>query len=55
MEYLINWGRARPLYYLWVGPGAPLGRSRAALYAIAVVYTWLLLYIKQLHAAASRG
>jgi len=55
MEYLTNWGRARPLYYLWVGPGAPLGRLRAALHAVAVVCTWLLLYVKQLHAAASGG
>jgi hypothetical protein len=38
MEYLTNRGRARPLYCLWVGSRAPLGRSRAALYAIAVVY-----------------
>jgi hypothetical protein len=37
MEYLINWGRACPLYYYWVGPRAPLGRSRVALYAMAVV------------------
>ena len=55
MEYLINWGRACPPYYLRVGPGAPLRRSRAALHAIAVVRTWLLLYVKQLHAVASRG
>jgi hypothetical protein len=38
MEYLIDWGYAYPLYYRRVGPRAPLGRSRAALYAIAVVY-----------------
>jgi hypothetical protein len=37
MEYLINRGRAYPLYRLWVGPRAPLKRSRAALYAMAVV------------------
>ena len=40
MEYLIDRGRARPLYYLRVGPRAPLGRSRAALYAVAVVCIW---------------
>ena len=37
MEYLIDWGCAYPPYYLWVGPGAPLGRSRAALHAVAVI------------------
>jgi hypothetical protein len=37
MEYLINWGRACPLYYLQVGPRAPLGRSRAVLHAMAVI------------------
>jgi hypothetical protein len=55
MEYLTNWGCACPLYYCRVGPRAPLGRLRVALYAIAVVYIWLLLYIKQLHIVASRG
>ena len=39
MEYLINWGRVYPLYYYQVGPRAPLGRLRAVLYAIVVVYT----------------
>jgi hypothetical protein len=48
MEYLINQGHARPLYYLRVGPRAPLGRSWVALYAMAVVRIWL-------HTAASRG
>ena len=37
MEYLINWGRAYPLYYLRVGLRAPLGRLRAALHAVAVI------------------
>ena len=55
MEYLTNWGRARPLYYLRVGSRAPLGRSRAALHAVAVVRILLLLYVKWLHTAASRG
>ena len=55
MEYLTNRGRARPLYRLRVGPGAPSGRSRAASHAVAVVRTLLLLYVKRLHAAASGG
>ena len=38
MEYLINQGYIYPLYYRWVGPRAPLGRLRAALRAIVVVY-----------------
>ena len=36
MEYLIDWGYAR-LYYRRVGPRAPLGRSRAVLYTVAVI------------------
>jgi hypothetical protein len=39
MEYLTNQGRAYPPHRPQAGPGAPLGRSRAALYAVAVVYT----------------
>ena len=55
MEYLTDWGRVRPLYHRWVGPGAPLGRLRVALRAIVVVYTWLLPYVKPFHAVASGG
>ena len=55
MEYLINWGYIYSLYYCQVGPGTPLGRSRAVLHAVVVVCIWLLLYVKLLHAVASGG
>ena len=55
MEYLTNRGRARPLHHPRVGPGAPSGRSRAALRAVVVVRTWSPLYVEPLHAVASRG
>jgi hypothetical protein len=38
MGYLIDWGRVCPPRYCRVGPGAPLGCSRAALYTIVVAY-----------------
>ena len=55
MEYLIDWGRVYPPYYRWVGPEAPLGRSRAVLRAVVVVCIWSPLYIKPLHTVASGG
>ena len=55
MKYLTNWGCARPPYYLRVGPGAPSGHLWVVSHAIAVVRIWLLLYVKQLHTAASGG
>ena len=55
MEYLINWGCVYPLYYCRVGPGAPLEYLQAVLHAIVVVYIWLPLYVKLLHAVASKG
>jgi hypothetical protein len=36
MGYLIDWGYVYPLYYRRVGSRAPLGYSRAALYAVVV-------------------
>ena len=36
MGYLIDRGRVYPLYYYRVGPRAPLGYLRAALYAVVV-------------------
>ena len=39
IEYLINQGCVYPLHHRRVGPGAPLGRSWAALRAIVVICT----------------
>ena len=55
MGYLIDRGRVYPPRYYWVGPRAPLGYSRAALYAVVVARIWLPPYVRPFRAVASGG
>ena len=55
MGYLTDRGRVYPPRYHRVGPGAPLGCSRAALYAVVVARIWLLPYVRPFRAVASGG